>query len=362
MDVFHRFPYNTPTMKYTLSGLAAIGVMVATAIPALAATPQQILDKSMVSINPDQGSNITGQLSVDVKEKRWVKSTTKTPENGTMTVKFEQRTLPKEFGMQNSEGRLTITNAQISDTDQTVKLEQPIKAQWKMLLPTIYTRLEQVPDSIVGMLKTQDVDLTPYLGQWQRIDIPNKLMAAKDQASNPLQNATEDLNVLKQINDEHALIAGKTQKTWNNKQGQKMVRVVIAANKALLYKNYQKDLKVAYKIPDRSERNAQIKYLRDGYNKTAQDLAKIKATADINMNSENVETVNLSFVQNDLKNECTWNERRQREICRNVGRTYVTVDGSLTFLPENHTPIAAPDTYANLDAVNGFLNELTSSL
>jgi len=349
-------------MKYTLSGLAAIGVMIATAIPALAATPQQILDKSLTAINPDQGSNVMGQLSVDVKEKRWIKSPTKTPQSGTMSVKFEQRTLPKEFGLQNSEGALTITSAEITDAQQTMKLDQPIKAQWKTLLPAIYARLEQVPESVVSMLKAQDVDLTSYLGKWQRIDIPAKLTAAKDEAGAPLANATENLNNFKQIANEHALRVGRTEKSWTDKQGNNMARIQILANRVLLYKNYTNDVKAVYKIKDRTQRNTQLKSLRTEYNQTLKDMAKLKVTADMNLTKETIEAANVTFAQNDLKNECTWNARLNKDVCKNVGRTYVTVTGNLSFLPENHTPVAAPDTYSNLDAVNNFLNDLVKDL
>lgn len=340
-------------MKYTLSSLTAVGVLVASAIPALAATPQEIINSGLKTMNTDGASRIAGEVTVKVRETRYRTATKISPESTDMTIRFEQRNLPKQDGVQNSEGRFALTKFEMKADGETMSLPSPINLTWKYLQPAVYGYVENVPQVLVDSMK--DIfDISPYLNQWYKVVLPTE---AKDMLTGDSRlkqvNVINDLT--KELADKQAIKVLSTEKTYTNAASEKMARVRITANRTVLAKERLADLKEAYKITDRKARNARVAEINKEYTELLKELNKLRAVANVNLTTNKIERLEASVTQSDPKKECNFVGTSLKQVCKTVGMTNVTILAGVSFLKTDVTPIAVPAEAKVLDAVQGLL-------
>lgn len=346
--------YNTSTMnKTSLIGLAATSAMLLSAIPALAATPQQILESNLKALDAKGPTNISAEIKLNVTEKIWATTKTDGPQSTSATFRYDQRSLG-EAGNQNSEAKLTITQAEVKDKVQTMKLDQPISMQWKVLMPKIYGQLEQVPESVLGALKTVGVDAAPYVGQWYKIEIPADLMGSLAQITAQSAQAEESLKAMNDIAKQKLVKITYTEKRYKNAKGEQIVRVRIAPNFTYLATLRTAELKEAAKITDRAARTAKVKQINTDYADMIKQLRAVSMVANINVTKQTTERVEFYVSKTDPKKDCTYNSLG-KEVCKTIGNTTVTIHGGVNLLAPNAMPIQEPANALTLDAVQGLM-------
>lgn len=337
-------------LKKSLSlSLFSAGVALLCASPALAATPQEILKNSLSSYNSKDGYRIVGQVVIDVNETRYASAKKEGPESGSFTLDFVSRALPEQDGHQDSEGQLTLSKAVVKGDGQNLELNEPLSFQWKNINPYFYGRIEKMPAVISGLLGP-DLDLSSLVGQWFRMQSPDS-MRDLSQINDQTEKVDQMTEFFQEMADKKALQVTRVEKRYKNPQGEDMVRVRLTINRSLIYKEYVKNLNQAYKIKVRTERNAKINELRTQYNKTIAEINKISAAANINLTQNKLDRIEMGMAQKDPKEECTWNEKANKSVCKTIGWTNVKVNGGMTFMPLDTKPIEPPSQALELESL-----------
>lgn len=323
------------------------GVALFCASPALAVTPQEILNNSLSSYNSKDGYRIVGQMVIDVNETRYASAIKAGPESGSFTLDFLSRALPEKDGQQDSEGQLTLSKASLKGDGQNLEMDEPLSFQWKNVDPYLYGRIEKMPAVISGLLGS-DMDLSALVGQWFKMEAPED-MNGLSQINDQTQRIDQMTEFFQAMADKKALLVARTEKKYKNPAGDDMLRVRLAINRGMIYKEYVNNLNQAYKIKAYKERVAKIKELRAEYYKTIAEINKISAVANINLTQNKLDRIEMGMSQKDPKEECTWNEKAKKSICKTIGWTNVRVIGGMTFMPVDNKPITLPDNALDLD-------------
>lgn len=325
-------------MKLTkFAGLAASASLLFAALPALAATPQEIINSSLKNISSEGAMRIAGEVNVQVREKVYRAADKQGPESVDVTVRFDQRALDPQNGTQDSEGRLTLAKFEMVSDSQKITLPQPVNLDWKYIDPAFYTYVSNVPQALIDALKGE-LDLTPYVNQWYKLEMP----ANVSQTLAGQQQISEINGLAKNLADKQVLRVTRTEKTWTNTAGEKMARVRIAANRAALNADRLAQLREAYKIKNYTERRNAIAAINKEYSDTLKELAKIQAVAEVNTTKNKVDRVEISFAQTDPKKSCTWNDKLDKSVCRTIGTTKVNILAGVSFLPSSNAPVLVP--------------------
>ncbi len=325
-------------MKLTkFAGLAASASLLFAAMPALAATPQEIINASLKNISSEGAMRIVGEVNVQVREKFYRAADKQGPEAVDVTMRFDQRALALQNGTQDSEGRFTLAKFEMVSDSQKITLPQPVTLDWKYLNPALYAYVSNVPQALIDTLKGE-LDLTPYVNQWYKLEMP----AGATQAVTGQQQISEINGLAKNLADKQVLRVTRTEKTWTNANGDKLARVRIAANRAALNADRLASLREAYKIKNYTERRSAIAAINKEYSDTLKELAKIQAVAEVNTTKNTVDRVEISFAQTDPKKSCTWNDATNKSVCRTIGTTSVKILGGVSFLPTTNAPVLVP--------------------
>ncbi len=337
-------------LKKSLSlSLFSAGVALLCASPVLAATPQEILNNSLNSYSSQDGYRIVGQIVINVDEMRYAWAKKDGPESGSFTLNFVSRALPEIDGRQNSEGQLTLAKASIKGDGQDLEMDEPLSFQWKNIHPYFYGRIEKMPSLITGLLGP-GMDLSPLIGQWIKTESPENIDDLS-QINDQTEKIDQMTEFFQEMADKKALQVTRTEKRYKNPQGEDMVRVRLAINRSLIYKEYVKNLNQAYKIKVRTERNAKINELRTQYNKTIAEINKISAAANINLTQNRLDRIEMGMAQKDAKKDCTWNEKTNKSVCKTIGWTNVKINGGMTFMPIDTKPVEQPPEAIELEAL-----------
>ncbi len=329
-------------MKLTkFAGLAASAALLLSAVPALAATPQEIITNALKNYNPDGASRLSGEVTVNVKEVRYRATANKYPEEANVVMRFDQRALAKTDGVQNSEGRFTLQKFDMKSEGQSISLPNAVHFNWKYVSPTLYGYVEKVPQVLVDALKSE-VDLAPYLDQWYKIELPKEsssLLTGSAQA----QQVGMAAGLAKELAEKQAVRVIGTEKTYKNAAGETMVRVRVHANKSALAKEHYAQLREAYKIKKYADRRARIAELNKEYADTLKELNKIHAVAVVNQTKSTLDRVEMSVAQTEPKKECAFN-KYDKYVCSTVGVTKVNVLAGISILtPDTNTIIVPSD-------------------
>ena len=336
-------------IKSSFLGLAAAGAMFLSAVPAMAATPQQILTKNLTNLKPEYGVNLVGEIQAVYKETLWAKSNSGSPSNVNATIKFDYRMPPKTGTIQNTEGGLAVSKAEMTEAGEKIQTADPLAIRWKYVAPVVYGKLEKISDMVVEAIKP-NFDLTPYIGQWTKVEIPAQALTQLTQTG----QTGEANSVLRSVIDRNLIQTGRVLKTMTNSAGDKIVRVQLNLNRGVLTKEYQKNVAEARKIKNRAERTAKINQLYKDYTDMLKDLAKVKGVAHINLTTERLERIEASVATAEPKKDCQLNSRG-KEVCKTIGRTNVNLLTGVTFLPVDNSPVVAPDSAITLQAIQDLL-------
>jgi len=336
-------------IKSSFLGLAAAGAMFLSAVPAMAATPQQILAKDLTGLKPEYGYKIAGEIQIAYKETLWAKSQSTAPSDVKATIGFDQRMPPKQGDRQDWEGGLKVTKTEMNVDGEKVQATDVLGLRWKYVAPVFYGKLENMTDVAVQALKPT-FDLTPYIGQWNKVEIPAQALAEIGKSGKPGEAA----GVIQVIINRNLIQTGRVLKTTTNNAGDKIVRVQLNLNRGVLTSEYRKNVAEARKIKDRAERNAKLNQLYKDYTDMLKDLAKIKGVAMVNLTTQRVERVEASVATAEPKKDCQLNSKG-KQVCKTIGRTNVSVLAGVTFLPVDTSPVVAPEGAVTLQAIQDLL-------
>jgi hypothetical protein len=336
-------------IKSSFLGLAATGAMFLSAVPAIAATPQQILTNNLSNLKPENGINLVGEVQTVYKETLWAKSNSGSPSNVNATIKFDYRMPPKTGDIQNTEGGFAVSKAEMTESGEKMQTTDPLAIRWKYVAPVVYGKLEKISDLMVEAIKP-NLDLTPYIGQWTKVEIPAQALSQLGQTG----QAGEANSMIKEIINRNLVQTGRTLKTMTNQTGDKIIRVQLNINRGVLTKEYRKNVIEARKIKNRAERTVRLNELYKEYAEMLKNLGKVKGVAHINLTSERVERIEVSVATNEPKKDCQFNSKG-KEVCKTVGRTNVNVLAGLTFLPIDSSPVVAPESALTLQAIQDLL-------
>lgn len=340
-------------MKLTkIAGLAASAALMLSALPALAATPQEIITNALKNYSSDVASRISGEVTVNVKEVRYRATDTKSPDESNVVIRFDQRSLAKQNGVQDSEGKLTLQKFEMQASGEKISLPNPVDLSWKYVHPAIYGYLSNVPQTLVDALKSE-IDLAPYLNQWYKIELPTDTQSLMT-GSAQFQQVNMVSQMAKELADKQAVRVISTEKTWKNAAGDTLIRVRVHANKAALAKEQNAKLREAYKIKIYSERRARIAELNKEYSDTLKDLNKLRSAVIVNQTKSTVERVEVSFAQTEPKKECTYNQY-YKQVCKTVGVTRVNVLAGVSIMAPDTNPIIVPADAKVFEPLQGLL-------
>lgn len=59
----------------------------------------------------------------------------------------------------------------------------------------------------------------------------------------------------------------------------------------------------------------------------------------------------MGMAQKDPKEDCTWNEKAKKSVCKTIGWTNVRVVGGMTFMPIDIKPIEPPAQALELESL-----------
>ncbi len=336
-----------------LAGYAVAFGVIFYASSALAATPQEIINNALSEYNPDSGLNMSGDILVEVKENITDKTFVNGPEAAVFDIHFNQRTLPKNAeGLQDGEGYLRFKKLSVEDATHEFTISEPITVFWRTVNPMMYIKLDKLPESVAQSLGDGLLDLEAMTQRWLAMEAPKQgetsqlLPAMGMEEENPM---TEIMNMFQDLSDKKFLQVLRTEKRYKNEAGEEMLRVRIGINRSVLYQEYQKELREAYKIIKYADRMAAIKSAREDYNQNLKDAAGLHMAANLNLTTNRLERMEFGLTQTKDKESCDWNEDWTKQTCKKVGKTTVRFQSGIWFNQPNHEPVEVPYNAINME-------------
>jgi len=328
---------------------------------ALAATPQEIINNALSEYNTDKGLNITGDMLVEVKENITDKAYQDGPEHAVFDIQFNQRSLSLNAeGEQNNEGYLRLKKFLIEDNTHEFAITEPLTVFWRVVYPYMYIKLDKLPEPMTQSLKENNFDLEIFTQKWLRMEASEQNTPAEILSmlhSDDMDPTKKIMDMFKELGDKKFLQVLRTEKKYKNEAGDDMIRVRIGINRGVLYQEYQKELREAYKISKYSDRMTAIKTARDEYNQNLKDASELHMAGNLNLTTNRLERIEFGLIQTKNKESCDWNDDWSKKTCKKIGTSTVRLQTGIWFNTPNHTPIEIPYNALNMeDSVLSLLN------
>jgi hypothetical protein len=309
------------------------------AVPAtaFAATPQQILNTAVASLDASGPLRLDTEVTLNVMEKT-VRAPISVTE-GVMKFFVSQRRLPVTEGRCDSEGRFEIRQIDVKDGDMPFMLDAPIAIQWKIVACKLYVRLESVPPSIIGVLKDLEVDVTPVVGQWASIDMPTEdlptMLGDTDAAAlSPFMRALEG------ITSKDVLRVVRVEKRETRPDGHVISRFRVRVNPLLVSRLQAAAIKdVSRTDPDR---RSKINAIYKDFAKIRRTIANLHMVAIVDETAGTMQRMEFGIVVKQPKKTCTWNSTFTRQTCRTTSNQTFRIAAGQSYLPDSGAPVIAP--------------------
>lgn len=224
-----------PLPSRFLTGLSIIGLLFP--LTSFAASPQQILTRVFKA---ETGRLDPAYVSAEVKLDFLTHQRGKTDEKNAFHVSFWTRALPATPKKDN-EGGISLDGLSLAPDALTNPppfiLDRPVSIRWKSMEAKTYLQVEQLPQSLLDMVKTLGVNPDPLLGQWISTSLKeaqNLTGSLSDSSSlNPrsLLMLTDDL---KELEKQPPLRATMIERRSTDDQGHTILRIRAKVNPAFI--------------------------------------------------------------------------------------------------------------------------------
>ena len=324
-------------------GAVGLGAALTLTLPAasLAATPQQIIDKGLNDITFTQPSAVSGEIRVNLSERRVNMRTPDSTANITLTV--NERKVPKSGqAVPDSAGTLRVTQVVGTGAYAMPTLSNPGTIEWKIINSVGYVRVGELSDAVRLFLQSKGVDPAAAVGTWVKIDAQEICAAAGDVCAMGINTAISNASTAQSIVTQSPILVTRTERRWSSANGDKMVRVRAKINPTVIT-NLQnaETAKIAKNDPQRAAKLAEI---RTRFAEARKQASAIQLALNVNTTKSSVERVEVGMTQTEPEKTCTTNAKTKKSVCRTTGFKSVTTLVGLNVSGASADPVTAPES------------------
>lgn len=321
-------------LKHALIVSAAL---IALPLSTFAATPQQILNNLPVQTTP-KAQRLQGVLNLGVKSRENLKNA-KT-EEVKMSLSLDQRLVPNTTGSYDSEGRLALNK--LESKELPFSFTEAFSIQWKWVNKRVYLMIDKIPTVVLDYARKNDVPLSDLMNRWFVLDA--SFMDSFEKLASS-QNSLSPLD-LQKLSKDRPFIAVRQEKTWKNPAGEQMVRIRARLNPSYISKMQAAETaKLDKKSPFYA---SELKELRARQAKIASTLRNMIFALEVNTTKNQLSRVEIAGAQTETQQDCVYNAKSKRDVCKLASTQYITYATGFSFLPDTGVAIEEPFNSTNL--------------
>lgn len=330
------------------------------ALPASAATPQQTLNQILASEQAKGPQRMDMTMDVSFASRPY--KVTESREEGLVKLRMSLRDLPAS---KSGEGRIsldkvTVTTKGYKQEPRTESFDNPLAVQWKYADKKVYARLESVAQAIVDEMKKDEVDLSPYIGQWYMLDLAQFSELLKG-GLGELNQSTAPLDAVNKVksNDlaawkgKSVLLVTSVQKRTTDAEGHKILRLRVRVNPAFVNAMHQAEIKkIASNDPQRKTKIADV---NKRYQEMRLSLSRLQMVVMVDETAKTLDRIEIGGNQTEPIKTCTYNIKTGRDVCRTTGYKTTRVLAGISIMPDSGAAVEIPGSALS---VNDLLNNL----
>jgi hypothetical protein len=322
---------------------------------AIAATPEQSLDKAVKAMDSMTSYKLDMDMKMDIGER--VIGKPGSGMTGQIAIKLGTRVLDK----QNGEGRLSLERLSIkgveSGSEIAFTLDQPMSIEWQMTGDKLYFRLAQVPTMVVDFLKSNfEVDITPVIGTWVGIDAPNGVSDLKDLSvftKQPFDNELpQSITTQSAIRKLPIFRVISVEKRMKNAAGEDITRLRVRINPALINAVQQAEIKA---LPRDSYYREDLAALNKRYVELRRNLSKLFMAVNLNITKNRVERMEIGGTIEEPTESCNYDTRLKRNVCKVSSVRTFKLSAGINIAPASTEPIIVPAMWKTLEEIQSLL-------
>jgi len=322
---------------------------------AMAATPEQTLDKAVKSMDAMTSYRLDMDMKLDIGER--VIGKPGAGISGQVAIKLGTRVLDK----QNGEGRLSVERFSITGVDTGQELsfsfDQPLAIEWQMTGNKLYFRLAQVPTMVADYLKTNlEIDLAPLIGVWVGMDAPNGINDLKNLQLTPLQSIASELpqntSTLAALRKLPLFRILAIEKRIKNPAGDDMIRLRVRINPALINAVQIAEIKA---LPRDKYYRKELTALNKRYVELRKNLGKLFMAVNLNVSKNRVDRIEIGGTIDEPTETCTYNTRLKRNVCKVSSVRMFKISLGINIAPAGNEPIQPPLIWKTLEEIQKML-------
>lgn len=360
----------------SLVGVGGLGLMLP--LTASAATTQQLLNQALkAQMESKRPMVMDGRMTLN-GQSNLTKGNIDNG-HGSASLRIMSRALAPVAGQKNpdSEGQLLLEKLSVYDPKSTelqdgrLEITTPVGLEWKMVDDALYFRAKDVPMEWTNELPE---DLRQYVNQWLKLAIPKELMAAEPTSNGLVAPAMDPKDLLqatlgKELSDAEVLkkklqtmsvfLVTRTEKKMVV-DGKNILRLRVVLNPALITLLQNEELKGAREYPI-SYRREEVARINKKYTEIRTTLRKFSFAMELNTTDNLVSRMELGAKFTEPVQDCTWNVRTQKDVCKTTGRTTFDLAGGFNFSFRDQQPAVEPPA-ASVDLMQLFTEYITKSL
>ncbi|MCE9586037.1 hypothetical protein K8R04_01815 [Candidatus Uhrbacteria bacterium] len=322
---------------------------------AIAATPEQSLDKAVKSMDSITSYRLDMDMKMDIGERVIGKSGSGI--TGQIAVKLGTRVLDK----QNGEGRLSLERLSIKGVESgqeiSFAIDQPMAIEWQMTGSMLYFRLAQVPAMVVEYLKTNmEVDLAPIIGVWIGMDAPNGVNDLKNIPIFPTQVISRDLpqNITAQsaIRKLPMFRVIGVEKRMKNDAGDDLTRLRVRINPALINAVRLAEIKA---LPRDKYYREDLAALNKRYVELRSNLNRLFMAMNLNVTKNRLERMEIGGTIEEPTEKCTYSTSLKRNICKVASVRMYKISIGVNMAPAGSEPVLPPSIWKTIEEIQKIL-------
>lgn len=322
---------------------------------AIAATPEQSLDKAVKAMDSMTSYKLDMDMKMDIGER--VIGKPGSGMTGQIAIKLGTRILDK----QNGEGRLSVDRFSIKGVEggqeMSFTLDQPLAIEWRLTGNKIYFRLAQVPTMVTDYLKTNlEIDLSPIIGVWIGMDAPNGFNDVKQLPVISTQTITRDLP--QDISSQAAIrklpifrVLG-VEKRMKNAAGDDLMRLRVRINPALINAVQQAEIK---SLPRDKYFREDLAALNKRYAELRTNLSRLFMAVNLNVTKNRVERMEVGGNIEEPVETCSYNTNLKRNVCKTASVRIYKLSAGINMAPAGTDPIQPPTIWKTIEEIQQML-------
>jgi hypothetical protein len=352
-------------MSHSLRSSVAAGLLALTLpVSAMAATPVQLVQQSLVNVGTKFLASYQFTADATVTDTAF---TPRTVNEAKVKLLVDQRLLAAAG---DTEGTLTFSIS-ANDTSSLASSFLPrmtatnVSLDWKRSGTDTYLRLRNIPASWLSSLglATQypGIDFNAYLDHWVKIDGEaadevNQAFAQREQILKAEFGGAKNAELLAMLKGTNLFLVTRTEKTWTNANGDKLTRVQLRLNPGVLT-NWRN---AALKKVDKKSTYAKydIQSINTQYASGQKFLKRVAFAANVNLTTQSLERLEYVYQGTEPKTTCTYNPKTYTSNCTKVvGSTAYRVTGALTLKKDSGAAIAVPGDALSLQVLTNAIKQ-----